>query len=575
MIVQKYTRWLLSVILFMSPISLFAQHQIEIAAMEVAVGDTFEVPVFLSSTKDISFIQMTVEYDSLQLKPVSPFVLPGADLGGLQLGLINTQLNRPLQDTLLTSKLLFQISGNAQSLTGNDLEIAQLKMVKTGAADTARIAFDTRGEYCSISTTELADIIEPELAFIDGMIYSPVLDTVEPKSIIHFPVDGAEFQPGLIVIKGSAYDSLGSGIASVELSLDDGMTWMAVIADSANFDQWHYDWQAAPGSYDFITRATDLAGNIGYSRVPRQITIVQPATVLELVIPGAAQVGTTIEIPLQMHHADNISFVQTTVEWDSSALRLQGVLIGANANGFSIGQLNRNLPFSTSATGTNTHALFQVAGNGVNALTGQSLEIAVLHFSVIGMPDSLTALAFDSECTHTYVSTAALQDICAPELQLISPVLPLVAQDQIDGHVLYYANNQPVDDVTITIAGPETRTVMTDQAGAYVIDELIRGSYTMTAMKSGNLNNAISASDALAIFQSTAFVRQLTPAQIRAGDVDRNGLLTGTDALAVLRYAAFFAAGTAAAGEWEFSATDSVIALQRQHTHDLSAYILG
>lgn len=561
--------------LFFVSSALWAQHKIEIGNITAAPGDTIEVPVLLSSDLGIAFIQITVEYDSSQLELVPPHVLQGAGAGGLQLGVINTNFNKEPESPTANTQVLFQLSGGGtQSITGENLEIAKLVFVKTDSIGSSSIHPDTRAAHSFLTTTDLVDLYGSQIDFIDGEV--SMSDRVSPICQITFPKDSSEHNIGLIIVTGSAADFGGSGVDTVEISLDGGVSWQAVMPVNGTFEQWQYDWlPTAPGDYILVARATDKELNVGYSFPPLQLRVLSPPMELFLPSNNQAQIGARIDIPVLLNNAENVSFIQTTVEWDTSALKLRDVLIGSSASGFSISQINRDLPFETTSGLTNDNVLFQVTGDGIAALSGSSLEIAILQFEAVGLADSITPVLFDSLCTHTYISTADLQDICSPVMELIDGKVLMIAKDKIDGHVTYYASNQPVGDVLVSISGPEFRTVQTDQTGGYLIDELIRGQYTIAPQKTGEINDAITASDALAIMQTVAFVRQLTAVQILAADVDKNGLLSGADAVAVLRHVAYFEAGTMATGQWGFDPANKVIDLESLYTQDFSAYILG
>ena len=97
----------------------------------------------------------------------------------------------------------------------------------------------------------------------------------------------------------------------------------------------------------------------------------------------------------------------------------------------------------------------------------------------------------------------------------------------------------------------------------------------MTPAKEGETGNAITSSDALAIMQSTAFVRELTPRQKIAADVDGSGLVSGADALAVLRYSAFHTTAIASTGQWLFDPSAKEISVTGQMGLNFLAYVLG
>jgi DMSO/TMAO reductase YedYZ molybdopterin-dependent catalytic subunit len=83
------------------------------------------------------------------------------------------------------------------------------------------------------------------------------------SSAIWTPADGAEVPAGQVTITGYAWSGLG-GIANVEVSTDNGLTWNdATITDRAGELAWvrfTSPWGATPGRVHLLTRATDDRG---------------------------------------------------------------------------------------------------------------------------------------------------------------------------------------------------------------------------------------------------------------------------------------------------------------------------
>jgi hypothetical protein len=88
------------------------------------------------------------------------------------------------------------------------------------------------------------------------------IDTVPPDAKFILPAPGATGSgKGVVTLSGDASDT-GSGIASVELSLDGGQTWGALPLVN---ETWRFDWDTTPlpnGEYRVLARALDLAGNV-------------------------------------------------------------------------------------------------------------------------------------------------------------------------------------------------------------------------------------------------------------------------------------------------------------------------
>ena len=86
------------------------------------------------------------------------------------------------------------------------------------------------------------------------------------KSLIHTPLEGAKFKPGVVKMAGFAWAGE-SFITKVEVSMDNGASWKLAKLGK---EKERYAWQGfeaefnitAPGSYLLMARATDDKGNV-------------------------------------------------------------------------------------------------------------------------------------------------------------------------------------------------------------------------------------------------------------------------------------------------------------------------
>ncbi len=102
----------------------------------------------------------------------------------------------------------------------------------------------------------------PPGSTVDPAQMRPV-ESVRVKSVIATPRDNATMAQGTTRIAGAAW----SGevpLAKVEVSTDGGRTWFAARLTSSNgrwgWQTWDYSWNATPGSYRIMARATDANG---------------------------------------------------------------------------------------------------------------------------------------------------------------------------------------------------------------------------------------------------------------------------------------------------------------------------
>ena len=100
---------------------------------------------------------------------------------------------------------------------------------------------------------------------------------IQPRSLL-LPPGVPEFEsrqrflpPGRHRLSGRAWSGL-APVAGVEVSLDGGARWapaqLAAQPSPWAWAGWTFEWDAAPGSYELCSRATDAAGNTQPAQVP-------------------------------------------------------------------------------------------------------------------------------------------------------------------------------------------------------------------------------------------------------------------------------------------------------------------
>jgi DMSO/TMAO reductase YedYZ molybdopterin-dependent catalytic subunit len=99
-----------------------------------------------------------------------------------------------------------------------------------------------------------------------------LITTIGVKSMVTSPRDDQTTLPrGLHVIRGRAWSGGGS-ITNVEVSVDGGTSWHAAHIEEPRerwmWVRWSYLWDAAPGRYHVMSRATDEVGRV-QPREPR------------------------------------------------------------------------------------------------------------------------------------------------------------------------------------------------------------------------------------------------------------------------------------------------------------------
>src|SRR5215471_7465464 len=93
-----------------------------------------------------------------------------------------------------------------------------------------------------------------------------LITTIGVRSIVTFPRDDqTTLQRGTHVIRGRAWSGAGA-ITQVEVSVDGGQTWHPAHLEPPRerwlWGRWSYVWEAQPGQYRVMSRATDEVGRV-------------------------------------------------------------------------------------------------------------------------------------------------------------------------------------------------------------------------------------------------------------------------------------------------------------------------
>lgn len=155
-----------------------------------------------------------------------------------------------------------------------------------------------------------------------------LIDNTPPVPVIATPADGITLG-GIINLGGSADDGLiGSGVALVELSFDNGVTWVPATGTTS----WSISWdttQIPDGDYPVQARATDVAGNVGdtvtvniqVDNTPPGVNIITPESgsfvARMITINGTAEdLGSGIEkVEVSLDGGQSWLEAQGTLDW--------------------------------------------------------------------------------------------------------------------------------------------------------------------------------------------------------------------------------------------------------------------
>ena len=145
----------------------------------------------------------------------------------------------------------------------------------------------------------------------------------------------------------------------------------------------------------------------------------QTQATLELPKAASGDPGTIIKAPITVTTDSTIGFAQFVVEFDSTIIALDTVLIGSDVPNFVITQINTKLPFLPTGEETNKNILVQISGGGSHTFTGSKQEVVILDFNVVDGPGEQSPLIFDKNADRTFISTSNLSDIVGEEIEFI------------------------------------------------------------------------------------------------------------------------------------------------------------
>lgn len=100
-------------------------------------------------------------------------------------------------------------------------------------------------------------------------------DTAEIQTLSRIDTkEATKLEDGSYAIGGIAFAGI-RGISKVEVSIDDGLTWneaeLKPAMNELSWNLWTYQWQADPGKYDVLVRATDGTGTLQDPEIRRPL----------------------------------------------------------------------------------------------------------------------------------------------------------------------------------------------------------------------------------------------------------------------------------------------------------------
>src|SRR5262245_8149847 len=165
---------------------------------------------------------------------------------------------------------------------------------------------------------------------------TPTPDTVRPTSIITSPTTGGIVSTGATVnITGTASDTGGGTVQSVQVSEDGGATWNPAIGTTA----WSFAWSPTlPGTTTIKSRALDTSGNQQDPPAEVTVTVEGPPTIIvpsdQPTIQSAINVATDGDRVLVAPgtYFENINFGKKAITVTSESGPQDTIIDGGNAD---------------------------------------------------------------------------------------------------------------------------------------------------------------------------------------------------------------------------------------------------
>jgi serine protease len=303
-------------------------------------GTTIFAPIKVSTDSSIGLAQFVVEYDSTIFQFEAAQI--GSDAGDLIISQINADLPFLPSGVGTNKNVLVQISGGGtNSFSGNEQEVALLQFkVVDGVGAQSPFIFDRKGDRTFLTTTNLVNIKEDEMEFIDGS------GMVTPVELISFSGYVNHNDIHLAWKTASEVNNLGF---EIERSYNNQLHYETVGfvkgSDTTSLlHQYNYiDKELTPGHYTYRLKQMDTSGMVEYIgsiqiklKAPEEYALHQnypnpfnPETKIVYELPEAADVAIKI---YDMIGQEVNTLVNTSVNAGVHSI----IWNGKNYNGMSV-----------------------------------------------------------------------------------------------------------------------------------------------------------------------------------------------------------------------------------------------
>jgi autotransporter-associated beta strand protein len=284
-----------------------------------------------------------------------------------------------------------------------------------------------------------------------------------------------------------------------------------------------------------------------YRFVDQNIVVSLPAV--------SADHGAMIEIPVSVSNVGGMLAAELTITFDSNVLAARSVRTGTLTPDWAL----------SANTGNAGTVVLSMASAAAAAGSGM---LANITFEVVGAATAQTTL----NITRALLNDGAIACNLSPGSFTVNGYFSLA------GTVSYYSGTRNVRNTGLSLVGVGVQHTVSDANGLFSFADIPTGAYTLTLTKDNDVT-AITAYDAALVLQAAAGLITLSPNQVLAADVNRNGTVSAMDAAYILEEAVgLLSVPFPGSGKiWDFVPSNRTYSLlnSNQTDQDFTAVLLG
>jgi subtilisin family serine protease len=265
--------------------------------------------------------------------------------------------------------------------------------------------------------------------------------------------------------------------------------------------------------------------------------------------------GTQVELGLSVAGVVGLRAGDVTITFDPTVLSAVDARVGPLAAGWAL-SANLNTP---------GRAVLSLAN--ASSVTGSG-SLVLLRFDIVKAPPASTALTMESVSLNDGAMTATRSH----------GSLTVNGFFALGGTIRYFGGGQVVPGASLALVGAGVFQTSSDTNGGFSITNVPTGSYVLTPTKTNQVAE-ITGYDAALVLQAAAGLVTLSPSQVLAADVNRNGSVSAMDASYILEKAVGLIEGSfpGAGRLWDFTPAQRSYSLLNsdQSGQDFTAVLIG